>query len=388
MNDVSRTVETYESRPFRAVRRLFSLRMKGAYVVLLAILPAMIVGYFVAYLYWTPGDLSATFFGILSVRLSIGYFSVRVGYLAITVLFVAAWLIGFFAFDYFFAQPLRTLTAWFKRARESDFKNISIMPARRHDEIGELTELVSMLSAFFLKTTDQNAALMQEKSLFMTIAAHQLRTPLTGLLWSIDSLLDPSITVDARQKLLIDTDGMLKRMRLIVNHILASANVEGGKFGYVFEQIDIVPVITKLIEEFKPVSDNHGVALRLETGEGLFPIYADAERITLALFDLISNAIDYTPKGGTVTISVAPQQDRLEIAIADTGMGISELELPLLFTKFYRSDRARHVRPDGSGLGLFLVKDVVSSHGSDMKVTSKEGVGSRFSFFLNSKKPE
>jgi signal transduction histidine kinase len=262
------------------------------------------------------------------------------------------------------------------------------MPARRHDEIGELTELVSMLSAFFLKTTDQNAALMQEKSLFMTIAAHQLRTPLTGLLWSIDSLLDPSITVDARQKLLIDTDGMLKRMRLIVNHILASANVEGGKFGYVFEQIDIVPVITKLIEEFKPVSDNHGVALRLETGEGLFPIYADAERITLALFDLISNAIDYTPKGGTVTISVAPQQDRLEIAIADTGMGISELELPLLFTKFYRSDRARHVRPDGSGLGLFLVKDVVSSHGSDMKVTSKEGVGSRFSFFLNSKKPE
>jgi len=350
-------------------------------------LPIMAAGYAIAYLYWTPGDLSTAVLGVLSERLFIGGFSTRVGYLVLAVLFVAAWFIGFFAIDYFFAQPLRSLTVWFRQARSSEFTNVPVMPTRRQDEIGELTHLVSASVASFLKTKEQNTVLLQEKSLFMTIAAHQLRTPLTGLLWSIDSLLDPATTDDARQKLMIDIDGMLKRMRLIVNHILASANVEGGKFGYVFEQIDIVPVIERLIEEFKPVSDDHAVSVRFEASDGIFPIYADTERITLALFDLISNAIDYTPRGGTVTISVAPQNDRLEIAVADTGMGISESEIPLLFTKFYRSERARHVRPDGSGLGLFLVKDVVSSHGSDMSVTSKEGVGSRFSFFLNSKKP-
>ena len=232
----------------------------------------------------------------------------------------------------------------------------------------------------------ENNLLLQEKSLFMTIAAHQLRTPLTGLLWSIDALLDPSTDEEHRKGLMTDVDGLLKRMRLIVNHILASANVEGGRFGYAFEQIDIVPVIAKLLEEFKPLSDLHQVTMHFEHARDVAMVVADRERISLALFDLISNAIDYTPAGGSVTVSLAPSQDRFEVAVSDTGIGISESELPHLFSKFYRSDRARHVRPDGSGLGLFLVKDIVSSHGSQIEVASKEGAGSRFSFFLNSKK--
>ena len=115
-------------------------------------------------------------------------------------------------------------------------------------------------------------------------------------------------------------------------------------------------------------------------------VYADSERISLAIFDLLSNAIDYTPSGGTVTVSVTQNAGGYEIAIADTGIGISETELPNLFSKFYRSDRARQVRPDGSGLGLYLVKEIISSHGSTIAVTSKECKGSRFSFLLRTGK--
>jgi signal transduction histidine kinase len=77
----------------------------------------------------------------------------------------------------------------------------------------------------------------------------------------------------------------------------------------------------------------------------------------------------------------------LTVAVIDTGIGISATEIPFLFSKFYRGERARHMRPDGSGLGLFLVKNIVMSHGSDISVTSQEGVGSRFTFGLNSQKP-
>jgi signal transduction histidine kinase len=223
----------------------------------------------------------------------------------------------------------------------------------------------------------------------MTIAAHQLRTPLTGLLWSIEALLDPKTDQGAKAKLMTDVDGLLKRMRLIINHLLASANVEGGRFGYVFEKIDVAPIIEKLIGEFKPVSDDHGVSISFAHPDAAFPVYADQERITLALFDLIENAIDYTPRGGSITVSLAPVGTRMEVAIQDTGIGISESEIPSLFGRFYRSDRARRMRPDGSGLGLFLVKNIIASHGSDITVTSKEGSGSRFSFYLDSeKKPQ
>ena len=136
------------------------------------------------------------------------------------------------------------------------------------------------------------------------------------------------------------------------------------------------------MEEFKPVAESRGVSLEFEPAAGTFDVYADAERITLALFDLISNAIDYTPKGGKVTVSAMPVGGRLEIAVSDTGIGISAEELPFLFTKFYRAKRARQIRPDGSGLGLFLVKNIITSHHTDIKVSSTEGSGSRFSFSL------
>ncbi len=388
MKDISFSLKPSEAVSAHQQKGFYlSIRMKGVIVVLLTLLPFIAAGIVITGIWWSNGASAVMTSGTISLSAIFSGVSLSVYCLSLLVLVIFSACIGLVAFEYYFAGPLRKLTKWLQQARDSEYQHVPVLPTMRRDEIGDLTRLLSTSVAQFAQTKDQNVALLQEKSLFMTIAAHQLRTPLTGLLWSIDSLLDPATTEEARHQLLTDIDTLLKRMRLIVNHILASANVEGGKFGYVFEALDIVPIISKLIEEFKPVSDTHGVTLKIEQSEGLFPVYADAERITLALFDLISNAIDYTPRGGSVTVSVKPAGECLEIAVIDTGMGIAESEIPLLFSKFYRSERAKHVRPDGSGLGLFLVKDVIASHGSDVTVTSKEGAGSRFSFCLPSKKP-
>ena len=374
----------------RRSRFQLSVRDEGLIVIATALVPTMVLGCGIGYIWWAngaaslmaPGTFPAPIAEFLS-RASLYQYG-----LSLLAFIIFSITIAMLALELRIARPLHMLAAWLRIAQESEFTQVPVLPTVHRDEIGELTGLLSESIATFSQIKVQNVALMQEKSLFMTIAAHQLRTPLTGLLWSIDALLDPAITEDARKKILPDIDSLLKRMRLIVNHILASANVEGGKYGYVFEKTDMVPIITKLVDEFRPISESHGVLLKVEYAEGLFPVYADTERITLALFDLISNAIDYTPRGGSVTITVNPLGESLEIAVVDTGMGIAESEIPLLFSKFYRSERAKHVRPDGSGLGLFLVKDVIASHGSDVTVTSKEGSGSRFAFRLGTKKPQ
>jgi signal transduction histidine kinase len=388
MKDLSRVLGSDDSEQLKRKSVRFPLWLKAVLMLLLTMLPLAGAGALCAYLWWLPGDNAHTMSILLAQQLTILGYQIREYYIFILALALIGLGLGFMAFEHYFIAPIRSLLAWMSIARATDFAHVPILPPLRRDEIGELGRVLSSSAAYFSQTKNQNEVLMGEKTLFMTIAAHQLRTPLTGLLWSIDAFLAPDATPEGKQQIMTDVDALLKRMRLIVNHILASANVEGGRYGYVFEKIDLIPVIEKLITEFRPVAESHGVTVGIEHG-AVFTVYADAERITLALFDLISNAIDYTPKGGKITVSVNPHGKRLEVAVVDTGIGISEVEIPSLFRKFYRSDRARHMRPDGSGLGLFLVKNIISSHGSDITVTSKEGSGSRFAFFLDSeKKPD
>ena len=102
----------------------------------------------------------------------------------------------------------------------------------------------------------------------------------------------------------------------------------------------------------------------------------------IVMASLLSNAVDYTPNGGTVTVSAAPRDRSLEISVADTGIGIPSEELPHLFTKLYRGANAKKMRPDGSGLGLFVVKNILHAHGSEIVIHSQERRGTRVSFNL------
>ena len=386
MKEVVRIEQAAPESDMRGPRRRVSIALRGAIATALASLPLIVAGALSLFIAVSSSPVAATLSGVLGARVAL--FGTGIPEWLIPMLLVlalCAWA-TYLSIDFYFTRPIRLIHAWVKLANELQFEHFGALPDLGNDEMGDIGRGLLAAGALIAKTRSDNKLHLQEKSLFITIAAHQLRTPLTGLLWSIDALLNPSTPEDQKPAIMTDVESLLKRMRLIVNHILASANVEGGKYGYVFEQVDIVPIIAKLIEEFKPVSDAHHVEVKFEHPDIGASVYADSERISLAIFDLLSNAIDYTPSGGTVTVSVTQNAGGYEIAIADTGIGISETELPNLFSKFYRSDRARHVRPDGSGLGLYLVKEIISSHGSTIAVTSKEGKGSRFSFLLRTGK--
>jgi signal transduction histidine kinase len=363
-----------------------SLSTKVALVVFSSI--AVLIGavLFVVWVLSSQADDTESFRHIIMQQFLIGNITVH-GYTLLTILIAV--LVGsaeFFALRSLSVQPLQSLLAWLTQARRTSFTKLPLLPPLARDEVGALGRAMSSSVAYFLETKQQNTVLHDEKSLFINIAGHQLRTPLTGLLWGIELLLAPTTSAEDRERVMGDVDGMLKRMRLIINHLLATADVEEGRFGYVLVPTDVLPLLQKLIADFKPVSDDRGITLTLVSSPEIFPVYADAVRLELALFNMLTNAIDYTPRGGTVTVSVVPHATRLEISIEDTGIGISDAEYPSLFSKFYRGERGRRMHPDGSGLGLFLAKHIIANHGSDITVTTKENVGSRFAFLLDAQK--
>lgn len=309
-------------------------------------------------------------------------YSAKAEHLVIAGSFLLGLFLGALAAGVLFIDRARHVLAFVRAIRSSSFSSVPLMPHLGHDEIGEIGRQVAYSSVHFSQVGEAAKEATEQRSLFIMTAAHQLRTPLTGLIWTIEQLQKNEIPQEERQALLQAIDSSIRRMRLVIEHILASANVEEGRFGYVFEEVDLVPVIEKLIEEFKPLSEKRKVSLRF-VHENTLKVYADAERISLVLFDLTSNAIDYTPEGGNVTVWLKGVGSDLEVSVADTGIGISEKELPMLFNKFYRSERARHMRPDGSGLGLYLARIIVERHGAELKINSVEGKGTRISFLLH-----
>ncbi|HEY4517106.1 MAG TPA: HAMP domain-containing sensor histidine kinase [Candidatus Paceibacterota bacterium] len=315
----------------------------------------------------------------------IGQYEVPLVYVAGGSALLLALLLGLIASEALFLTSARRTLRWLLELRRGEFKVVPPLGRTGADEIGEIGRQVAFAALTFSRQKEQSDASIEQRSLFLMTAAHQLRTPLTGLLWTIDTLQNAATSEAERARSLLAVGESVRRMRLVIEHILASASIEEGKYGYVFEQADMVPVIEELVSELKPLSEHHQIDLAF-LHEGSVPAHIDKERISLALFDLMSNAIQYTPARGHVRVSLNAAGGRVEVAIEDTGIGISEDERALLFNKFYRGERARHMHPDGSGLGLYLARTIIQKHGSDIAIQSAEGKGTRISFFLKSKR--
>src|SRR3989344_1012434 len=241
-------------------------------------------------------------------------------YLMLAASFLVGLLLGFVTADILFIHRARRVLAFVLKIRSASFASVPLMPQLGHDEIGEIGRQVAYSSVYFSQVGEVAKGATEQRSLFIMTAAHQLRTPLTGLIWTIEQLQKNEMPAEERMQLLQAVDGSIRRMRLVIEHILASANVEEGRFGYVFEQVDVVPILQKIINEVAQIAAKGQLKLAFEN-KGAFPVYADKERISLALSNIISNALQYTPAGGSVTVTVAPQGEKIEIAIADTGIG-------------------------------------------------------------------
>lgn len=244
--------------------------------------------------------------------------------------------------------------------------------------------------AYFLKivkdrTREKN--ILKSKSEFISVAAHQLRTPVTAINWVFENLTniakEKSLPLETKD-LIQQGQEVAQRSLKIINDLLDVAKIEEGRFGYNFEKTNLNQFIQDILINLKPLAEYYGVTLEFKPISQPNEAWIDVIKLNIALSNLIDNAIRYNVKNGRVEISIEKiiNQPYLKINIKDTGLGIPETEIDKLFTKFYRGSNVVRIEPNGSGLGLFITKNIIHQHGGEIGVESELNRGSTFYFTL------
>lgn len=218
---------------------------------------------------------------------------------------------------------------------------------------------------------------------FIGVAAHQLRTPLTALRWSLESVLSTLARREDAAPLVKESFALVDRSLKIVNDFLDATKIEEGKFGFEYETADLAALIETLIATIAPIAAQYGITVSYlhETAPSL-PLRLDASRLGTALLNLLDNAVRYNVRGGAVVITLVRESDRAKITIADTGIGIPKGEEEKIFKKLERGSNAIQTEPNGSGLGLYITKNIIEAHGGAVTVASEEHRGTTFTVTL------
>jgi heavy metal sensor kinase len=237
----------------------------------------------------------------------------------------------------------------------------------------ELGRLVNTLNDKFARI--EQTFRIQEQ--FVADSSHELRTPLTVIRGNVD-LLERDMDQESRQESLRSIKREAERMSNIVSDLLLLAQLDRHQTA----ERRPVQLDTLLLETFrdaKMLAKNKRVELGREDAVSVF---GDPDRLGRMMWNLVSNAIRYTPDGGKITLSLYRQDGWAHLQVADTGIGIAPGDIPHLFDRFYRVDKARSRAIGGTGLGLAIVKSIVDMHGGEITVTSTPGHGSTFTVRL------
>ncbi|MBI2025000.1 MAG: HAMP domain-containing histidine kinase [Candidatus Harrisonbacteria bacterium] len=209
---------------------------------------------------------------------------------------------------------------------------------------------------------------------------HQMRAPLTAVRWVFENL-KKNPTPEERDNLVkmgVKTSEHLSRL---VDDVLNLAKMESGIFDYQLETMDLIGLLRTVIEDTEFIAKTYNVQLFLESPDGeQAVINGDARKLEIVFFNLIDNAIKYNRPGGRVSIKVQANEKRGEFlaTVSDTGIGIPKNEIKKLFNKFYRVETPQSGKVKGSGLGLYLVKEIIKKHGGKVWVESELGKGTTF----------
>ncbi len=248
------------------------------------------------------------------------------------------------------------------------------------EQRSEIELLVNKLT----KANDRLTKLDTMKTEFVSIASHQMRSPLTAITGYSSLILEGSfgpISGKVRGALTkILRSG--KMMSVAVDDFLNVTRIEQGRMKYDFQPFDINELIENTTEDLKLVAEEKQLALSTQLLEHSVQVHADRSKIKQVVTNLIDNAIKYT-REGVITVSVTlPNMAEMQVSVHDTGIGIPEQNLPDLFQKFVRAENANSASVQGTGLGLYIAMQLISAHKGRIWVESEEGKGSTFSFTL------
>jgi signal transduction histidine kinase len=238
------------------------------------------------------------------------------------------------------------------------------------------------------KSNEKLKALDETKDEFISMASHQLRTPLTSVKGYVSMVLEGDAgPVNEQQKKLLDQAFFSsQRMVYLIADLLNISRLKTGKFIIDAKPTQLAEVVEGELQQLVNTAKNHHNTLVYNKPPNFPVLMLDETKIRQVIMNFVDNAIYYTPAGGTVTISLVDRGESIELTVTDTGIGVPKAEQHNLFTKFFRADNAKKTRPDGTGLGLFMAQKVIVASGGAILFRSEEGKGSTFGFTFSKAK--
>ena len=270
-------------------------------------------------------------------------------------------------------RPVKELSAGIERMSKGDYEHRVHVPG--HSEMAEL-------AAAFNQMSEQVHNLDEARNQFVSNASHELKTPLATIKILVESMMyqddmDPQL----RGEFLMDIDKEIDRLSSVVGDLLTLVHIDSHKLKLRREMMVFADTVRESVSRLTPLAKKRGQEIVTQIADGC-EMFADPGKLSQVCYNIIENAIKYTPDGGKITVSLHRSGRDAVLDIADTGVGIPAEDLPHIFDRFYRVDKARSRDTGGTGLGLSIVKQIVRLHAGSVTVQSERGKGTAFTVQL------
>ncbi len=250
------------------------------------------------------------------------------------------------------------------------------------DEVAQLSHTFNQMAAQLETAAQKQAEMDRMRRDLIAWVGHDLRTPLASVRAILEALGDGMVDdPDTAARYVQTAQRDIRSLSALIDDLFEMAKLDAGGITLEKVTLPIGDLISDTMESFSELARQRGVTLTGSLAPQTGVVTADVQKLGRVLANLLSNALRYTPEGGTVTVTAHPIGDTVQVEIRDTGAGIPPDDLPRVFEQFYRGDKARsRASGGGAGLGLAIAKRIVEAHGGTISVESKVGQGTRFYF--------
>lgn len=313
---------------------------------------------------------SSSFNTYQSATFEIFFFSALLTFI---LTFFAVWI-----FSYRMVKPLRQMSTATKAFGNGDFS--VRVNSERDDEIGEL-------AAAFNNMANSISNMEGMRRSFIANVSHELKTPMTTISGFIDGILDGTIPPDKQDHYLKIVSDEIKRLSRLVKSMLDLSRIDSGEMKLNPTKFDLTETVCSTLLTFEQLIDEKHIEIRGLDEAGPLYVYGDKDLLHQVTYNLIENAVKFTNDGGYIAFALTDTIDRAFVSIENSGMGISQEDLHMIFDRFYKTDKSRSHDKNGMGLGLYLVKTIIQLHGGDISVQSIENQYCRFEFHIPKPQP-
>lgn len=270
-------------------------------------------------------------------------------------------------------KPIKKINAVAEEYATGNFE--TKMDIHSEDEIGQLAATLEYMASELSKLDEYRKS-------FISNISHDFRSPLTSIKGYIEAIQDGTIPPEKQDKYLNIVVDETKRLTKLTSGLLELNNYDTYGLWLILKDFDIVSLIRKATSTFEGKCNEKGITIILNNHTEKSIVHGDKVKIQQVIYNLLDNAIKFTPKGKNIYLTITEKNDKVFVSVKDEGCGIPEDSLNKIWVRFYKADASRGKDKQGTGLGLSITREIVKAHGENINVVSTEGVGSEFTFSL------